>query len=264
LGIPYVVSVHGLDAYSTEQKTGLASEWCARVSAKVYAGASRIICISEQVRRRVLLGGNRNYRTSVVYNGVDPELFSPHSPVPEPPLSIASVGNLIPIKGHELLLRAIARLRGRFPALRCEIVGSGPERHRLQRLASELDVAGRVQFLGWQSREDVARLLQRSVLFALPSRFEGLGCVYLEAMSTGLAVIGCREQGIEELIRHGKNGWLVGPGNLDELSNGLGTLLENMRLRDQIGQHARMTILQGLTLDHQARRLQQIYQECAV
>jgi glycosyltransferase involved in cell wall biosynthesis len=87
--------------------------------------------------------------------------------------------------------------------------------------------------------------------------------VYLEAMVAGLAVIGCREQGIEEVIRHGSNGWLVGPDNLEELTHGLATLLENARLREQIGERARATILQGLTLDHQAQRLLQIYRECA-
>ena len=262
LGIPFVVSVHGLDAYSTEQSNDAAARWCRRMSAKVYAGASRVICISEQVRRRVLQDGQRSYPTSVVYNGVDPELFRPAETACNLPPMIASVGNLIPIKGHELLLRAIAALRDRHPDVGCEIAGSGAELDRLRRLAGELGIAGRIKFLGRRSRRQVADLLQRATLFALPSRYEGLGCVYLEAMSAGLVAIGCREQGIEEVILHGRNGWLVGPGDLDELTTGLDALLQSSQLREQIGARARATILQGFTLNHQAGRILQVYREC--
>ncbi len=79
LGLPYVVSVHGLDAFSTEQVSGRAGEWCRRISQRVYRSSRRVICISERVREQVLEGTGRSCRTSVVYNGVDPELFSPGS-----------------------------------------------------------------------------------------------------------------------------------------------------------------------------------------
>ena len=262
LGIPYIVSVHGLDAYSTEQANDAAARWCQRMSARVYAGAKRVICISEQVRRRVLQSGQRSFPTSVVYNGVDPNVFSPNEGASRKLPMIATVGNLIPTKGHGLLLRAVAALREGHPEVCCEIVGSGPEKDHLLRLADELDISNRIKFLGRRSRHDVADLLQRATLFALPSRYEGLGCVYLEAMSTGLVAIGCREQGIEEVILHGRNGWLVGPGNLDELTNGLDRLLQSPQLRGQIGTQARTTILQGFTLEHQANRIRSVYEEC--
>ena len=109
LGLPYVVSVHGLDAFSTEQVSGRAGDWCRRISQRVYRSSRRVICVSEHVREQVLEGTGPSCRTSVVYNGVDPELFSPGT---EPPVqgSVLSVGNLIPIKGHELLIRAVASL----------------------------------------------------------------------------------------------------------------------------------------------------------
>jgi len=81
-------------------------------------------------------------------------------------------------------------------------------------------------------------------------------------MSSGKVAIGCRGQGIEEVIRHGDNGWLVGPDNVDELAAALTTLLENAMLREYIGDQGRQTILSGLTLAHQAERLRCIYQEC--
>jgi glycosyltransferase involved in cell wall biosynthesis len=105
-------------------------------------------------------------------------------------------------------------------------------------------------------------LLKTCALFALPSRFEGLGCVYLEAMSSGKVAIGCRGQGIEEVIRQGHNGWLVGPDNVNELVAALTTLLGNPMLREYIGDQGRQTILSGFTLAHHAERLRLIYQEC--
>ena len=262
LGIPYVVSVHGLDAFSSLQVAGKAGEWCRRISRRVYASSRRVICISERVREQVLEGVGRNCRTSVVHNGVDPELFSPHSNPSSDSLAILTVGNLIPIKGHDLLIRAVAPLAAEFPLLRLEIIGDGPEKSRLQDLGERLQIADRVLFLGRQPRRQVASAMQRSTLFALASRYEGLGCVYLEAMAAGKAVIGCRGQGIAEVIRHGVNGFLVGPDNERELTLALAMLLRDPRLRTNLGAAARDTILDGLTLAHQAGNLARIYREC--
>jgi len=96
----------------------------------------------------------------------------------------------------------------------------------------------------------------------LPSRYEGLGCVYLEAMASEKPVIACRGQGIDEIIRHGSNGWLIDPGNLQQLIAALAMLLQNVTLRGQIGQAARRTILQSLTSAHQATQLAAVYREC--
>lgn len=266
LKIPFVVSVHGLDAFSTEQVRGRAGAWCRRISQRVYAASRRVICISEHVREKVLEGMGSNCRTSVVYNGVDPEMFSPASPATEAKpdkLALLSVGNLIPIKGHELLIRAAASLVAEFPALSLEIIGDGPEGPRLQELAGQLQVADRVHFLGRKPRRDVAAAMRHCTVFALPSRYEGLGCVYLEAMACARPVIGCREQGIAEVIRHGSNGLLVGPGNERELTLALGMLLRDANLRRNLGIKARETILDRITLDQQAESLARIYRESA-
>jgi teichuronic acid biosynthesis glycosyltransferase TuaC len=261
LTIPYVISVHGLDVFSNMQVAGKTGEWCRRISRRVYTSSRRVICISERVRELVIEGVGRNCRTSVVHNGVDPELFSP---IPNPPsgsLTILSVGNLIPIKGHEVLIRTVATLAPEFPSLSLEIIGDGPEKSRLQALTQKFQISERVQFLGRQSRRQVAEAMQRCTLFALPSRYEGLGCVYLEAMSAGKPAIGCRGQGIAEIIRHGVNGFLVGPDNEKELTLALAMLLRDERLRCNLGAAARDTILDQLTLAHQAENLARIYRE---
>jgi glycosyltransferase involved in cell wall biosynthesis len=262
LGLPYVVSVHGLDAFSTEQVKGRVGEWCRRISQCVYQSSRRVICISELVREQVLQGTGSRCRTSVVYNGVDPDLFSPANEASSGGPIVLCVGNLLPIKGHEVLLRAIASIRSDFPDLILEIVGDGPERAHLKALAQELHLAERVLFLGNQPREQVAAAMRRCTVFALPSRYEGLGCVYLEAMAVGKPVIGCRGQGIAEIVRHGSNGFLVGPDNAKELGLALGMLLRDEPRCRTLGTAARDSVLERYTLAQQAEALSRIYREC--
>lgn len=263
LGIPYVVSVHGLDAFSTTQIGGQrSSQWCHRISQRVYRSSRRVICISERVREEVIRGTGAGCRTSVVYNGVDPQLFCPGKEAVSDQLKILSVGNLIPIKGHDLLIRATASLAEESPALSLAIIGDGPERARLEVLAASLNIRERVNFLGRRSRSEVAAAMRACTLFALPSRYEGLGCVYLEAMSVGKAVIGCRGQGISEVIEHGSNGFLVGPDNERELTLALAMLLRDETRRKNIGRLARETVLERFTLAEQAEQLARIYREC--
>jgi teichuronic acid biosynthesis glycosyltransferase TuaC len=263
LGLPYVISVHGLDAFSTNQVGGRAGIWSRRISQRVYQSSERVICISELVRERVLEGVGQSCRTSVVYNGVDPELFSPGQESATSAPTVLSVGNLIPIKGHDVLIRAIASITSEFPGLVLEIIGEGPERSRLEKLAQGLGVRERVKFLGRQPRKQVAAAMRRCTVFALPSRYEGLGCVYLEAMAAAKPVIGCRGQGIAEIIQHGSNGFLVGPDNDRELALALTMLLRDEDRRRNLGLAARDTILDRFTLAEQADRLARIYRECA-
>jgi len=261
LGIPSVVTVHGLDAYFTRQVQGITGGWCERVARFVYHSAARVIGISSKVVDRVAAAASGQVRMKVIYNGVDCERFHPAADESERTV-VLSVGNLIPIKGHDLLLRALAMAQKQFPRLQCQIIGDGPERGHLQRLARELGIVERVQFLGRQNRAQVADAMRRCSMFALPSRYEGLGCVYLEAMATGKPVIACKGQGIEEIIDHGRNGWLIDPDDLDELTCALTRILADAPLRQRLGSDARRTVLESHTLHHQAASLAALYQEC--
>jgi teichuronic acid biosynthesis glycosyltransferase TuaC len=258
LGIPFVITVHGLDVFFTNQVRGYAGKCCKRVSQEVYRSARAVVCISRRVRQEVERHTNAPLSTAVIYNGVDPGIFYPELDS-WPSNVILSVGNLIPSKGHELLLRAFGTIEQRHPSLRCEIIGDGPERSRLCELRSQLGIAKKVSFFGRQTRTQVADAMRRCAVFALPSHYEGLGCVYLEAMAAGKPVIACRGQGIEEIIQHGTNGFLIDPGDVQSLGSTLSTLLADPQLREDIGCHARQTILQSLTVAHQANRLEQIY-----
>ncbi len=270
LNIPFVVTLHGLDVFNTCFLGGTPAERRRKVSIDVYRQARRVICISEKVQQLLQEGAPEEVRSTVVYNGTDPSFFSPaglpsstvhRSAAPQQEKEILIVGNLLVGKGHELVLRAVGQLAPAFPQLRCRIIGEGPDRARFETLAKSLGLEQRVHFLGRRSRAEVADAMRSCSVFALPSRCEGLGCVYLEAMACGKPVIACCKQGIEEIIDHGNNGWLIRVDGLEELVQALQTLLTSADLRTRIGEAARQTILTRLTLAHQAQQLAQIYRE---
>jgi glycosyltransferase involved in cell wall biosynthesis len=260
LSIPFVVSVHGLDAFFTRQAGAVTGIWCRRVAKRVYGSAGAVICISEKVREQII--SNTHANITVVYNGVDTEKFFPEVESSSEP-KVLSVGNLIATKGHALLLYAFSRLRRDVPDCSLEIIGEGPERKKLGDLAAELGIANSVQFHGRQRREYIAEAMRRCSLFVLPSSYEGLGCVYLEAMACAKPAIGCHGQGIEEVIEHGKSGMLITPGNEHELTHAMLTLLRDKELRRRMGTNARAVVLDRLTLSRQAQQLAESYRRCA-
>ena len=260
LGIGYLVSVHGLDAFSTNQVHGRFGQWCERVSRMVYHAAEGVACVSDRVRQEVVQRAPRA-QTAVVYNGVDAERFTPPEELGDEHI-VLSVGDLIPTKGHATLLRAAASIRENVANLKVRIVGDGRERNRLVNLARELGVEDRVTFLGRQSRRQVVDEMRNCTVFALPSHYEALGCVYLEAMACGKPAIGCRGQGIEEVIRHGFSGILVDPGDAAGLAQAMIELLRNSEKRGEMGREARNEIVRRFTLRQQAEALARIYREC--
>jgi len=262
LGIPFVVTIHGLDVFNRCFEDGIAARWRRRASLDVYARASKVICISDKVRRLLIDGMGAEVAAEVVYNGTDSDLFTPACAPEQTPI-ILIVGNLLAGKGHELVLRAFARIKDSYPGLQCRMIGEGSDRERFAALARDLAISDQVCFLGRQSRADVADAMRNCTMFVLPSRYEGLGCVYLEAMASGKPAIACRGQGIDEVIDHAKNGWLIPIDGLEELVQGLRILLGDAKLRAQIGRTARQTILDKLTLSHQAQNLMRIYEATA-
>lgn len=259
LGIPFIVSVHGLDVFSERQAGPWLQGWARKDSMRVYRAAERIVCISRRVSQ-VLPSALRD-KARIIHNGVDTDVFAPRHEEASGG-RILAVGNLIPTKGHALLVHAFASVLKAVPEAELQIMGDGPERARLQTLAASLAISSRVIFHGRQPRPAVARAMQNCSIFALPSHYEGLGCVYLEAMACGKPAIACAGQGIEDVIRDGQNGLLVPADDTNALTAALIAVLQDSRLRRRLGSAARDTIFQGHTLEHQARKLADVYQEC--
>jgi glycosyltransferase involved in cell wall biosynthesis len=165
------------------------------------------------------------------------------------------VAQLIPEKGIEVLLRALAKLP---PTAQVWVVGNGPDADRLARLAHDLDLDRRVRFFGLQS--DVQPYMQAADCLACPSLWsEAFGLVNVEAMASGLPVVASRAGGIPEIVTPGRNGILCDPGDVSQLTDAISSLIENPRLRRQLGRQARADAVDGYSVDRQIERHLDVY-----
>lgn len=161
------------------------------------------------------------------------------------PLHVVFTGMVVRRKGLHLLLEALAGL----PALdwQLSVVGSLVHEpayvHRLQRMAQEAGLSGRVRWLGRLSQAEIGDLYRQAHVFAMPSLAEGYAVVYLEAMGYGLPCLATAASGAGELLRQGENGYLVQPGDTAALQAHLGELAADRWKLAEMGCAARQAYL---------------------
>jgi glycosyltransferase involved in cell wall biosynthesis len=140
--------------------------------------------------------------------------------------TVLFVGNLLPVKNPELLLRAFARVKGTSAVpVRLALAGKGPLREALEQLVASLGIAESVRFLGPLLAPDIARWMQASDVLCLSSLNEGLPNVVLEAMASGLPVVATKVGGIDEIINADWKGRLVASGDEAGLAAALSEIL---------------------------------------
>ena len=186
----------------------------------------------------------------VVPMGIDLKKFSPSSRGPRRlrhalgfvshDLVIGTVARLVQDKGLECFLQMAARIRARRVEARFLIVGDGPLRRVLERLADSLGLRRDVVFTG--HRTDVPALLDSMDLFVLPTLREGFGVVFAEAMAMGKAVIGSRIGPVAEVIKDGITGYLVSPDSPDEFARRALELLDDEAKRAAFGKAGRQRV----------------------
>lgn len=258
--IPLVITVHGKDLQHTIYRSGP----CRRQVAAALKAASRVILVSNKLKQTAeeLLGpGTGNL--VVIPNGIDPRDIRHYPPKPagRDKRVMLSVSNLVETKGIDLNLRALARLSARYPDLHYDVVGSGAGRKDLRRLASDLGIASRVRFLGRQPHHRVMEYMAACDIFSLPSWQEGFGIVYLEAMAHAKPVIGCRGQGIEDFVEHGRTGFLVEPRSVDDLAGAIDYLLSHPGAALEAARRGRDTVINKFTWSRNAAATIGVYRE---
>ncbi len=176
--------------------------------------------------------------------------------------TILFVGRLVPRKGVDRLIEALPALRERLGRVRLEIVGTGPDRPRLERLAADLGTGAEVCFLG--AVDDAGRdaAYARAWCFAMPTRTEGddaegFGIVYLEAAMAALPAIGGRSSGAEDAIVDGVTGLIVDGNDGDAIAQALLLLLCDDSRAREMGDAGRLRALTQFTWMHNARRVRQ-------
>ncbi len=181
--------------------------------------------------------------------GVDPELFAPvERPVHHNPFVIGFAGRLVPEKGVDLLLNALATLTDL--EWRLKIIGGGPERNRLEQQAARLNIANRVEFVGLVPSIEMPAHLQQLDALVIPSRTlpnwkEQYGRVIIEAMASEVAVIGSDSAAIPDVV--GNAGLIFPENNVEELAYHLRRLMEDRDFRSTLGKQGRQRILENFT-----------------
>ncbi len=209
-------------------------------------GAHRILCISEYTRRQMLrfFPGLPAERLLVVPNTLDP-YFAPalndqlsQAPFATPRiLTVSRLSATDTYKGVDTLIEAMPLVRRDFPMARLRVVGQGDDLPRLTALVQRLGVGFAVDFTGPLSDEALRAEYAVCDLFALPSRKEGFGLVFLEAMTYGKACLGARAGGTPEVITEAP-GQLVEYGNIPDLAAAVADLVRHPRDSEVVRRHA--------------------------
>jgi glycosyltransferase involved in cell wall biosynthesis len=198
---------------------------------------------------------------SVIPNGIDVSEWDEQTvrPVREMP-EIICVANFRLVKRHRDLIEALALLLERQVRIRCLFVGDGPTKQEAESLAQARHLNEAIEFLGRREPEEVRALLRRADIFVLPSLWEGLPGSVMEAMATGLPVVGTDVNGTNELVINGETGYLVPPRNPEALAERLAWLATNPHLRTEMGQRGRKRIAEEFTLEAMVKRTEAFYQ----
>jgi L-malate glycosyltransferase len=250
-----------------------------RIHSFTLSRVSRVIAVSEAVAKA--LKSQAIFpaeRIKVVHNGLDFSrldnmtlpfdrtsiLESLNLPVGR--RLVATVGDLNPLKGHEELLRAAARVVQRFGDVDFVIVGADQTRKReyrthLESIVNELDLGKRVHFVAWV--DDLAGFLKAIEVFVSASRSESFGLAILESMACGTPVVATRTGGALELIGDEKAGLLVNIGDSSALDNAISSLLENRVLAAEVAAGASVRARKNFGLEQMVKGTEEVYSEAA-
>ncbi|MCB0998788.1 MAG: glycosyltransferase [Acidimicrobiales bacterium] len=223
--VPYTVTAHAKDIYRHAVDWALASRIAAAAEVVVTVCDANLAYLADR------LDGS-GARLTRVYNGLGPQ--APAAPLDQRRRhQILGVGRLVPKKGFDLLIAAVARLADDFPDVEGVLIGDGEDRAELVALADRLGVADRVQLLGAQPQDRVHEWMRRAHVMAAPCRVgddgnqDALPTVLIEALGAGLPVATTPIAGIPEIVEHGRHGTLVAEDDLDALVAALAALMRD-------------------------------------
>lgn len=247
--VPVLVSTkHGFNPFRDGRAFAAADRavsGLADVHIAISAGLARYLATSE---------GFDEASFEIVHYGIEPG--PPPAPLPGAP-RLAVVGRLIPIKGHDVLLRAMAAVRDDVPGVTLEIAGDGPLQPELGSTAARLGLDGVVSFLGRVA--PAAPVLERAEVVVVPSFGEGFGMVALEAMERGRPVIASAVGGLPEIVEDGRTGLLVPAGDAEALARAILELAGDPGRAAAMGAAGRARALETFSQERCTDRIEAIY-----
>lgn len=269
--IPYLLYVNGADLLR-EMEIGNRSARRRIGGRSIFGAASGIVATSAWVGSLAEdamrdLGIRSAPPVGVFDLGTDPDFFNPTRDtgrlrakwsVGKDPL-ILTVARLVPHKGQDVVIKAVASLGEKFPGLRYVIVGVGPDEQRLRELAASLGISQRIIFAGPLSDNEVAEAYATSTIYAGLSRVEegihaeGFGISFLEAAASGLPSVAGDSGGVRSAVRHGTSGLVLPPTNVGMVAAALRELLTDEAKRAQMGRAGRVLVETYYNWDRVAR-----------
>lgn len=253
LGIPVVTTEHNFN-----QGEGFVKN---RIKKYLRNYTDQYIACSEGVKEYMQTTYKIKKDIQVIRYGIDLKRFDRVKPLQiDKKIRFLLLGRLTRQKGYDLALKIFAKLREYDWTL--AIVGEGEEENRLKSLAKNLQIQERVSFL--PPTHSVSELLEKTDVMLMPSRWEGLGIVIMEAMTAGRLVIGSRVGGIPELIKHGDNGLLVEQGNVLEWAAQLKKVFENQDRYFKLGERAREYARTNFGVEKMVGEYESVYNKLTV
>lgn len=220
-----------------------------------------ICCISHFARSQLIALSSHEHwhKLEVSRLGVDPHHFMPR-PFRENPqqFEILCVGRLVPVKGQHILIAAVMQLLQRGRHIRLCLVGDGPDRENLEQLVKQHNIEKYIVFAGAVNQERILSYYHKADIFVLASFAEGLPVVLMEAMMMEIPCISTYITGIPELITTNK-GILVTPGDVASLAQAITHLMDDTKLRQELGQQGRLQVIEHYDLSRNVQHLSEIF-----
>lgn len=259
--VPVVISFHGSDVAGTMTSPGYEN-----AVAEMFRLATLVPCRSERLVESVAGLGCPPEKLRVMRT-ILPELpVGKRTPPTDEAWRIVQAARLVPKKGIATAMRAFAIFAGKHPGATFTIAGEGPMEESLRRLAGELRIEARVEFVGFLSQHDLQELFSKAHIFLHPSEtvggdVEGVPNAMLEAMAMGVPVVATRHGGIPEVVLEGENGFLTEEADVDALAGALFRLAEDSNLYGRLSQNAALSVREQFSADRQIAAVEEIYRE---
>ncbi|MFC1839740.1 glycosyltransferase family 4 protein [Thermodesulfobacteriota bacterium] len=270
-GVPVIIhTVHGFAFHDQEplwrrmlfrNLERIASKWCDKM---IFISGP---LIDWALREKITSAGN----IVKIYSGIDPDLFQPVSDEekkqarikwginPGDPVA-GIVSKLWDGKGHKVLIKAFKELLKDLDKAKLLIVGEGYLEDELRSCAEELGISDSVVFTGFKS--NVSEVMACFDISVLPSFFEGMGRVLLEAMAMKIPVVASNVGGIPDLVKNNRNGILVTPGNVSELAKSMKKLLTNPKLLISMGEYGHQRVTETFSARSMSEKILNVYRDC--
>jgi len=209
--------------------------------AKIVRSADKIVAVSEFIKNLAIIIGAKEEKIEVIYNAVDFLDKLPARQKPNRPILVTAC-RLVPWKGVDMLIRVVAKLKQKYPAIIFEILGDGPELPKIKELSRRLNLDENIKFRGRVSEEESHNIFASSTIFVLNTNYEGFPHSVLNAMRCGLPVITTPVGGNLELIKNNENGLLVNYNDETAWEKTIERLLNNEDLQAQFRQNGQKTL----------------------